>query len=148
MGKSKEGNIVYGYALLPTFTEDPACLVRITSYNVCYTKLLRENKRDKDKPFFLMHHFKAPHGMFEYAERYNDYLEEVEIPEPGNLYNQPGEYFGSVATRGVNEELVGVIGSTISPQTKNRITSYNVCYTKLLRSKGTVSLISEGGKII
>lgn len=97
-----------------------------------------ENKRDKDKPFFLMHHFKAPHGMFEYAERYNDYLEEVEIPEPGNLYNQPGEYFGSVATRGVNDELVGVIGSTISPQTKKRnLTSYyKRKYPEIMKKEG------------
>ncbi|MHC4355488.1 MAG: sulfatase-like hydrolase/transferase, partial [Planctomycetota bacterium] len=29
-----------------------------------------ENRRDKSKPFFLMHHFKAPHDMFVYAERY------------------------------------------------------------------------------
>ena len=28
-------------------------------------------KRDKTKPFFLMHHFKAPHDMFVYAKRYN-----------------------------------------------------------------------------
>lgn len=37
-----------------------------------------DEKRDKSKPFFLMHHYKAPHDMFEHAERYNDYLEDVE----------------------------------------------------------------------
>ncbi|MEN8117364.1 MAG: sulfatase [Bacteroidota bacterium] len=79
-----------------------------------------ENKRDKNKPFFLMHHFKAPHDMFVYADRYKNYLDDVEIPEPENLYAQPGEKFGSIATRGENDELVNVIGSTISPQPDKR----------------------------
>lgn len=84
-----------------------------------------DNKRDKSKPFFLMHHFKAPHDMFVYAPRYENYLEDVEIPEPANLYDQPGPNWGSVATRGENDELVGVIGSTISPKkTKRNLTNY------------------------
>ena len=57
------------------------------------------NGRDKGKPFFLMHHFKAPHDMFVNAKRYDGYLADVEIPEPDNLHNQPAEGFGSVATR-------------------------------------------------
>ena len=84
-----------------------------------------EKKRDKNKPFFLMHHFKAPHDMFVYAPRYKEYLEEADIPEPANLYDQPGPKFGSVATRGKNDELVGTIGSTISPQkTKRNLTRH------------------------
>jgi arylsulfatase A-like enzyme len=58
-----------------------------------------QNGRDKSKPFFLMHHFKAPHDMFENAKRYDSYLADVDIPEPANLHNQPGPTFGSVATR-------------------------------------------------
>ncbi|MEM6380452.1 MAG: sulfatase, partial [Bacteroidota bacterium] len=84
-----------------------------------------ENKRDPDKPFFLMHHFKAPHDMFVYAERYENYLKDAMIPEPDNLYDQPGENFGSIATRGENDELLNVIGSTISPQPdKRNLASY------------------------
>ena len=79
-----------------------------------------ENKRDKSKPFFLMHHFKAPHGNFISAPRYAEYLKDVDIPEPSNLYNQPGEFFGSIATRGVNDSLLGVIGSTVSPKKTKR----------------------------
>ena len=41
--------------------------------------------RDRDKPFFLMHHFKAPHDLFSNAARYDAYLEDVHIPEPDNL---------------------------------------------------------------
>ena len=57
-----------------------------------------KNRSDPSKPFFLMHHFKAPHDLFENARRYDDYLETVEIPEPVNLLNPPD---GSVATRGM-----------------------------------------------
>lgn len=70
-----------------------------------------KTKRDKSKPFFLMHHYKAPHDMFENAKRYDSYLEDVEIPEPSNLWNQPK--FGSIATRGHNNELHKFIGTSI-----------------------------------
>ncbi len=53
-------------------------------------------QRDTSKPFFLMHHFKAPHDNFENAERYDWLYEDVEIPEPTSLRHQPD--FGSVAT--------------------------------------------------
>ncbi|MBL7077433.1 MAG: sulfatase [Kiritimatiellae bacterium] len=54
--------------------------------------------RDKSKPFFLMHHFKAPHDEFYNAKRYNSYLEDVEIPEPANLFDPPA---GSDGSRGM-----------------------------------------------
>lgn len=76
--------------------------------------------RDKSKPFFLCHHFKAPHDFFEYAPRYADYMEDEYMPEPNNLYDQPGEYFGSIATRGENDELISEIGSTVSPQPEKK----------------------------
>ena len=81
-------------------------------------KWLKE--RDKTKPFFLCHQFKAPHDKFEYAPRYEDYLKDVSIPEPSNLYNQPVPGAGSIATRGVNDSLVGMIGSSISKRNMNR----------------------------
>ncbi|MDW7694912.1 sulfatase [Flammeovirgaceae bacterium SG7u.111] len=68
--------------------------------------------RDSEKPFFLMHHYKAPHDMFEYAPRYEDYLADVEIPEPESLFTQPE--FGSEATRGKNDSLIHRIGTSIS----------------------------------
>ena len=64
-----------------------------------------KNGWDRKRPFFLMHHFKAPHDMFENARRYNSYLEDVTIPEPDNLHNQPAEGFGSVASRGFGSGL-------------------------------------------
>lgn len=71
-------------------------------------------KRERDKPFFLMHHYKAPHDMFEYAPRYAEYLVDTEVPEPASMYNQP--YFGSKATRGENDDLRRKIGTSISPR--------------------------------
>ena len=44
-----------------------------------------ENHRDSEKPFFYMLHYKAPHDLWEHAHRYDDYLADVEIPEPDNL---------------------------------------------------------------
>ncbi len=70
-----------------------------------------KNKRDKTQPFFLMHHFKAPHDFFEFAPRYEDYLEEVDIPEPSSLWDN--ENNGSIATRGINDGLLDTIGSSI-----------------------------------
>lgn len=71
-----------------------------------------DKKRDKKKPFFLMHHYKAPHDMFEHARRYNDYLEDVEIPEPASLYYRANH--GSVATKGENDDYISFIGSSVS----------------------------------
>ena len=70
-----------------------------------------KNKRNKNKPFFLMHHYKAPHDMFEFAIRYAKYLENVEIPEPASMYYNGNN--GSVATRGVNNSLLHDIGSSV-----------------------------------
>ncbi|WP_205959937.1 sulfatase family protein [Flammeovirga aprica] len=68
--------------------------------------------RDKNKPFFLMHHYKAPHDFFEYAPRYEDYLADTEIPEPSSLYYQPN--WGSEGTRGANDSLTNYIGTSVS----------------------------------
>jgi len=70
-----------------------------------------KNRRDPTKPFFLMHHYKAPHDMFDFAHRYANYLEDVEIPEPASMYYNANN--GSVATRGENDELIRDIGSSI-----------------------------------
>lgn len=74
--------------------------------------------RDRSRPFFLMHHFKAPHDMFQYAARYSDYLADTEIPEPASLYSQAD--WGSPATRGVNDTMRGSIGSSLSMRNRPR----------------------------
>ena len=52
------------------------------------------NKRDKDKPFMLMVHHKAPHRNWQPAERHMSKYADTVIPEPDNL-------FDDYATRGV-----------------------------------------------
>lgn len=48
-------------------------------------KWLKGRKKDA-KPFFLMHHFKAPHDNFENAERYDWLYKDTDIPEPASLW--------------------------------------------------------------
>jgi len=45
-----------------------------------------QQNADDDKPFFLMLHHKAPHGLWEYPDRLKSYLADVKIPEPSSLY--------------------------------------------------------------
>ncbi len=74
--------------------------------------------RDNPEPFFLMLQYKAPHDLYEYAPRYADYLADTEIPEPESLYAQPE--FGSVSTRGEQDSLISVIGTSISKRVPDR----------------------------
>ncbi len=46
------------------------------------------NGWDGERPFFLMHHFKAPHDYFDNAPRYESYLRDVDIPEPETLWTR------------------------------------------------------------
>ena len=76
-------------------------------------------ERKKEKPFFLMHHYKAPHDYFENAERYEDYLADIDIPEPETLWDRDPK-FGSLATRGNNDELIPHIGTSIGNRNPRR----------------------------
>ena len=58
--------------------------------------------RDKARPFFLMHHFKAPHDLFVNARRYDSYLADIEIPKPKNLFSPPN---GSTGSRGLGSGI-------------------------------------------
>ncbi|MFL2619879.1 MAG: sulfatase [Flavobacteriaceae bacterium] len=44
-------------------------------------------KRDPNKPFFLMTHFKATHEPFDYPKRHKKFLKDETIPEPESLYD-------------------------------------------------------------
>ncbi|WP_298484529.1 sulfatase [uncultured Maribacter sp.] len=95
-----------------------------------------KNKRDPNKPFFLMHHFKAPHDDFEYAPRYEDYLADTFIPEPESLYDNKNN--GSIATRGKNDSLTRIIGSSVSHRNLIRNQAHNIYWndTTLHRKYG------------
>ncbi|MDN5216838.1 sulfatase [Fulvivirgaceae bacterium BMA12] len=54
----------------------------ITDFSIEWMK-----NANKDKPFFLMTHFKATHEPFDYPERFKSLYEGQEIPEPESLYD-------------------------------------------------------------
>jgi arylsulfatase A-like enzyme len=54
----------------------------VTDYAIDWMK-----KRNPDKPFFLMTHFKATHEPFEYPDRLKDLYNDVQIPEPVSLFD-------------------------------------------------------------
>lgn len=83
-----------------------------------------KNERNPDQPFFLMHHFKAPHDDFEYAQRYEDYLSDTFIPEPESLYDMGNH--GSEAVRGKNDSLTRIIGSSVSHRNVIRNQAMNI----------------------
>ncbi|MCR9116439.1 MAG: sulfatase [bacterium] len=78
-----------------------------------------KNGWNREQPFFLMHHYKAPHDYFDNAERYEEYLADVDIPEPKTLWTRDSR-FGSIATRGDNDELLPHIGTSIGARNPRR----------------------------
>ncbi|WP_298865775.1 sulfatase [uncultured Gimesia sp.] len=69
-----------------------------------------KSRKQKKKPFFLMHHFKAPHDNFENAERYDWLYQDVTIPEPESL-----------RTRGKHGPLgQALYGTSVGPRNKRR----------------------------
>lgn len=93
---------------------------KITDIAINYIK----NIRNKEEPFFLMHHYKAPHDDFEYAPRYESYLANTFIPEPESLY-EIGNH-GSEAIRGQNDSLTRIIGSSVSHRNLIRNQAMNI----------------------
>ena len=75
--------------------------------------------RKQEKPFFLMHHYKAPHDYFENAERYESFLADVDVPEPETLWKRHPK-FGSLATRGNKDELIPHVGTSIGNRNPRR----------------------------
>ncbi|MBI9017327.1 MAG: sulfatase [Phycisphaerae bacterium] len=65
-----------------------------------YASLEWLDKRDKDKPFLLMCHYKAAHGDWIYAKRFEELYADVEIPEPATLFDD----YSNRASGGVNNK--------------------------------------------
>ena len=62
-----------------------------------------KNKRDADKPFFLMYQHKAPHRNWQPAPRHLDKYKDVVIPEPETLFD---DYSGRTKPAAENEMSV------------------------------------------
>ena len=70
--------------------------------------------RPKGKPFCLCYHHKAPHDMWEYDARHAHLYEDVDIPEPDNLfddYQNRGEAIKRATQRIGIEEAVFLHGT-------------------------------------
>ena len=78
-----------------------------------------KTERNENQPFFLCHQYKAPHDFFENHPRYDDYLEDVQIPEPDSLWHK-SDTWGSLATRGFKDELTAHIGTSIGRRNPRR----------------------------
>ena len=103
---------------------------RITSYNVCYTKLLRDEQGEQHQQ--QGHQVEEDHlviGVVADAEEAVERLVARLLGPTGKLQaeqGRPGNVGDAVGADGQAGEVV---------QQDARITSYNVCYTKLLRNR-------------
>ena len=107
---------------------------RITSYNVCYTKLLRALGG-------MVANLSAhKRGWDDRWEDFSDWAEQAKafqvkllglVDEDTNAFNQIMNAYGLPKST-VEEKIVR--DEAIQTATIHRITSYNVCYTKLLRN--------------
>ncbi|HBQ65140.1 MAG TPA: acetylglucosamine-6-sulfatase [Clostridiales bacterium] len=77
---------------------------------------LRE-EREREKPFFLMCHHKAPHDFWEYAPRHEDLFQGKDIPVPDSLFENKSHR--SAATR--------EYGSSVTPRSKVRSLYAHFC---------------------
>ena len=107
---------------------------RITSYNVCYTKLLR----------------RASINLYKAAKaraylRGNDFVTPLDVADTvrGVLRHRMVLNYKAEAANVTADDLIGTIMQTI----KLRITSYNVCYTKLLRLQYRFRLLSRSSSL-
>ena len=101
---------------------------RITSYNVCYTKLLRVKHQALQKAKSL-------------AANYDDALiigsDQVFVDARHRVLGKPGTPQKAIEQL---QEMQGrkhtfYTGLAVYDSASGRITSYNVCYTKLLRTR-------------
>ncbi len=84
-----------------------------------------KSRKQKKKPFFLMHHFKAPHDNFENAERYDWLYEDIDIPEPESLWNRK--------KHGPNGKPT--YGTSVGPRNKRRNMGHHMFVDKKLPEK-------------
>ncbi|MHC4743219.1 MAG: sulfatase family protein, partial [Planctomycetota bacterium] len=69
--------------------------------------------RDKDKPFFLMTHHKAPHGKWEYDPKYEDLYADIDFPEPASLWEDKSHR--SEASADAGRDILELAGRMESP---------------------------------
>lgn len=110
-GKDKVGE--QGDYIDPVFMSCGDGLIHHKGYVTSIITELSTNwleNRDKDKPFFMMCHHKAPHDFWKYDEKYEHMFDGVEIPMPDSLFENKDHR--DIATR--------EYGSSVTPRSKVR----------------------------
>ena len=99
----------------------------------------------RDKPFFMMTHFKATHEPFDYPERHNDLNKDVVFPEPQSLYefdsNESGrKHIGQIVEnlteRWLNDTSKNINrypGMPFTLNTENKKEIRSITYQKFVR---------------
>ena len=72
--------------------------------------------RKSEKPFFLMTHFKATHEPFDYPERHNEFLKNIDIPEPESLH----DYIPSSSDRSFSGQQLEILTNRWLNYSKNK----------------------------
>ena len=81
-------------------------------YNGYVTDVITDNSlnwlenRKGEKPFFMMLHHKAPHGLWEYAPRHEHLFDDVTIPEAESLYEDKSHR--SLGSRTYGRDILGL----------------------------------------
>lgn len=115
--------------------------------------------RDKEKPFMLFTHFKATHEPYFYPERYNDYLEDVEIPYPTNLDDEGAKSTGRthegwpidiLTQRYLNDDLGRYPGEKLVLTSNNPTEIRKQTYQKFIKSflRSGAAIDDNIGKLI
>ncbi|HAX96099.1 MAG TPA: acetylglucosamine-6-sulfatase [Prolixibacteraceae bacterium] len=73
--------------------------------------------RNREKPFFLMCHHKAPHDFWEYPQRYEKLFEGTDIPVPDSLFENKAH----------RAESSREYGSSVTPRSKVRSLYEDFC---------------------
>ena len=97
--------------------------------------------RPKEKPFFLMLHFKAPHDRWDNNKKYDSLYTNVDIPEPLNLFDKH-----KTRGKGIREctQTIGNCHTAYSEETKGFIGAnrkrkqYQVYMKKYLRCVASI----------
>lgn len=109
--KGTKDSVVYRHrnyrGLMPGKRHQGYCSDIATDISLDWLK----NKRDKKRPFMLMHQFKAPHGPFDNHERYDNYLKHITVPEPDSMWDD--KQHGGTASKGPKGSMRDSIGSSV-----------------------------------
>jgi len=92
-------------------------------------------KRDKSRPFFLMMHNKAPHGLWEYSPEFEHMLDSALIPEPASLVENKAHRSEGSRTFGRDMlDMAGRMSSETKPWPTGYLDTANMSQEQMIRA--------------